>query len=346
MRSSLPAIYLILGLIITASGQGNISNESNMSCDFTPESENIYLALPAEAQPGQDIAVRGWGADPEDLITLSLRFALTRPADVQANSSLPEGSSSQGRDTTSSCPLTPILGAKLCFLSDEYISVQIRPASCGLLSWQHHPELEKAKLNCDFLDQESNPGYYPLISSNDEIYQEKPKTANRYCSCLTLVLAVKPLSPEVKLICNAKRTVQADKNGKFSTIIGIPNSKALSGNHVLIATGSNRAGMANITINDSAMDNEPPYSLIYAPDLEDKNWKLSPGETFVLDGRALSLDNDGSIASFHWDLGDGTTSQEPVITHTYSQSGEKEVSLTLQDDEGASDTSYVTINVE
>ena len=53
----------------------------------------------------------------------------------------------------------------------------------------------------------------------------------------------------------------------------------------------------------------------------------------------------GTITSWEWDFGDGTTSTEQNPTHTYSAAGEYTVTLTVTDDTGASDTASKTITV-
>ncbi len=56
---------------------------------------------------------------------------------------------------------------------------------------------------------------------------------------------------------------------------------------------------------------------------------------------AASKDPDGTIVSFEWDFGNGTTSTEPNPTHTFTEPGTYEVTLTATDDHGlvAQDTS-------
>ncbi|AMD86746.1 hypothetical protein AXF14_02930 [Actinomyces radicidentis] len=49
-----------------------------------------------------------------------------------------------------------------------------------------------------------------------------------------------------------------------------------------------------------------------------------------------SVDPDGSIASYSWDFGDGTTSEGQKATHTYAQAGTYTVTLTVTDDQGLS----------
>ncbi|MHC1583843.1 MAG: NosD domain-containing protein [Methanosarcinales archaeon] len=48
-----------------------------------------------------------------------------------------------------------------------------------------------------------------------------------------------------------------------------------------------------------------------------------------------SYDPDGTIVSYEWDFGDGntTTTPDPVITHSYSEAGSYEVTLTVRDND-------------
>lgn len=62
----------------------------------------------------------------------------------------------------------------------------------------------------------------------------------------------------------------------------------------------------------------------------------APFEVSFLSGG--STDPDGSIASYLWDFGDGTTSGVADPTKTYSAEGTYAVTLTVTDDQGLSDT--------
>ena len=58
-----------------------------------------------------------------------------------------------------------------------------------------------------------------------------------------------------------------------------------------------------------------------------------------------SYDPDGAIAAYSWDFGDGSTSGEPNPSHTYSAAGTYTASLTVTDQDGATGSATVSINV-
>ncbi|HMJ95934.1 MAG TPA: BNR-4 repeat-containing protein [Thermoleophilaceae bacterium] len=59
-----------------------------------------------------------------------------------------------------------------------------------------------------------------------------------------------------------------------------------------------------------------------------------------------SRDPDGSIASYEWDFGDGTSGTGPEATHTYTAGGRYFPTLTVTDDDGASSTVVEEILVD
>ncbi|WP_323675501.1 S8 family serine peptidase [Halorubellus sp. PRR65] len=69
------------------------------------------------------------------------------------------------------------------------------------------------------------------------------------------------------------------------------------------------------------------------------------GAEVEFDGSASS-DSDGSIESYAWDFGDGTTDTTATVMHAYDQAGEYTVSLTVTDDDGASSTKSLDVTVE
>jgi PKD repeat protein len=58
-----------------------------------------------------------------------------------------------------------------------------------------------------------------------------------------------------------------------------------------------------------------------------------------------SSDSDGTIATYHWDFGDGSTSDAANPTHSYDSGGTYDVTLTVTDDNGATGTATLTVSV-
>ncbi|BBP46965.1 hypothetical protein THMIRHAS_23380 [Thiosulfatimonas sediminis] len=68
------------------------------------------------------------------------------------------------------------------------------------------------------------------------------------------------------------------------------------------------------------------------------------GNAFAFDARN-SLDSDGMIVSYQWSLGDGTTSSLDHFNHTYDAAGVYQVTLTVTDNDGLSDSSSIMVQV-
>ncbi len=82
--------------------------------------------------------------------------------------------------------------------------------------------------------------------------------------------------------------------------------------------------------------NDAPTAVIAAP--------LCDELSCDFDGSA-SFDGDGTIESFAWDFGDGTTATGATASHTYASEGTYTVTLTVTDDDGATGTSTVEVTV-
>jgi PKD repeat protein len=69
-------------------------------------------------------------------------------------------------------------------------------------------------------------------------------------------------------------------------------------------------------------------------------------EDITFDGSdSYDPDSDGSIVSWHWDFGDGDEAYGEIVTHNYSTPDTYKVTLTVEDDDGATDTDSVNIIV-
>lgn len=58
-----------------------------------------------------------------------------------------------------------------------------------------------------------------------------------------------------------------------------------------------------------------------------------------------SSDLDGTISQYHWDFDDGSTGTGQSVSHLFSNDGIYNVTLTVTDDDGATDTATVTITL-
>jgi len=61
--------------------------------------------------------------------------------------------------------------------------------------------------------------------------------------------------------------------------------------------------------------------------------------------RDLSTDSDGEVVSWQWDFGDQTASTDQSPVHTYAAAGDYQVTLTVTDDDGATDSGTQTVSV-
>jgi PKD repeat protein len=84
--------------------------------------------------------------------------------------------------------------------------------------------------------------------------------------------------------------------------------------------------------------NQPPVSDPNGP------YTGTEGVAIAYDG-SDSYDTDGSIVAYEWAFGDGSTSSEVNPTHTYAQDGIYSVSLTVTDNDVATDTSATTATI-
>jgi len=78
-------------------------------------------------------------------------------------------------------------------------------------------------------------------------------------------------------------------------------------------------------------------------------FSFSPGnpevEQVITFDASESTDPDGHLESYEWDLGDGLSAFGPTVSHLYLSEGEFTISLTVTDDDGATDSVSHVIQV-
>jgi len=71
----------------------------------------------------------------------------------------------------------------------------------------------------------------------------------------------------------------------------------------------------------------------------------TPGSLQVAFDASNSTDPDGTIVSYAWDFGDGSTATGPTPSHTYAAPGTYNVALTVTDNQGAANTTTHQVTV-
>ncbi|MCL0082384.1 PKD domain-containing protein [Dehalococcoidia bacterium] len=94
----------------------------------------------------------------------------------------------------------------------------------------------------------------------------------------------------------------------------------------------------------TAVENQPPVAII-----ERVTDRIVSGEPLLFDA-LNSYDPDGTIVSYHWDFGDGTTAEGSAVTHRFRGAQDEPktytIRLTVQDDLGATATETVLVTVD
>ena len=103
-----------------------------------------------------------------------------------------------------------------------------------------------------------------------------------------------------------------------------------------------------LIVNDGEFDSAPDTVMVMvvvaAPPVADPSGPYSgfTNEAVTFDGRGSSDPDGGTIQSWNWDFGDGSTGMGETATHIYGAIGTYDVLLTVTDDEGQTSTAAMT----
>ncbi len=113
------------------------------------------------------------------------------------------------------------------------------------------------------------------------------------------------------------------------------------GMYAVTLTVNDNTGTMNSAASDSikVISNAKPTAIIkIRSDSED------PKNEITFDATS-SFDPDNQALSYHWDFGDGTVSEEPIVTHRFESDGNYNVILSVQDSSGLDCDTAVTSQV-
>ncbi len=109
-------------------------------------------------------------------------------------------------------------------------------------------------------------------------------------------------------------------------------------------------GAGTFTVTLTVTDNDGATDVVSSDVTVAANVAPTAGFTSVCtdltcDFTDTSTDSDGTVASWEWDFGDGGTSTDRNPTHAYAADGTYTVSLTVTDDDGATDVTSSDVTV-
>jgi subtilisin family serine protease len=111
-----------------------------------------------------------------------------------------------------------------------------------------------------------------------------------------------------------------------------------AGAHSLKAVATDDRGAATTSASATVYVNQPPTARAGGP------YAAQAGQAVQFSGGSSS-DADGTINSYRWDFGDGTTGAGAAPAHAYVSAGTYTVTLTVTDDRGASASATTTATV-
>jgi PKD repeat protein len=128
-------------------------------------------------------------------------------------------------------------------------------------------------------------------------------------------------------------------DGTTATGITVFHAYADNSSYVVTLTVTDNNGATDSTNATKTVMNRQPVALFTETDET-----VNTDETISFNA-SDSYDPDGTIVSYSWNFGDGTTVTGISVQHAYSQDGTYTVSLTVTDDDGATDTTNATKTV-
>jgi PKD repeat protein len=125
--------------------------------------------------------------------------------------------------------------------------------------------------------------------------------------------------------------------------VNVSHSYSTAGTYNVTLTVTDDGGLRDTStftlLIEEPVTNQPPVAMINGV----SNGQV--GESLSFESSSSS-DSDGSIVSYAWDFGDSAMANGVNVSHSYNKAGNYNVTLTVTDDGGLSDTSTYTLLIE
>jgi len=128
-------------------------------------------------------------------------------------------------------------------------------------------------------------------------------------------------------------------DGTTATGVSVSHAYDDDGSYHVTLTVTDNDGATDSAYATKTVMNMPPVAAF-----TESAHTVSTSESIHFDA-SDSYDPDGTIVSYSWDFGDGTTGTGVTVQHAYSQDGSYTVTLTVTDDDGATDSTEATKTV-
>ncbi len=128
-------------------------------------------------------------------------------------------------------------------------------------------------------------------------------------------------------------------DGNTATGITVSHAYADNGSYVVTLTVTDNEGATDSANATKTVKNRAPVASFT------ETAEVVDTEEIIYFDASDSSDPDGTIVDYSWDFGDGTTGSGVSVQHSYSQDGTYTVTLTVTDDDGATDTAEATKTV-
>ncbi|GGF85795.1 S8 family serine peptidase [Alteromonas lipolytica] len=129
-------------------------------------------------------------------------------------------------------------------------------------------------------------------------------------------------------------------DGTTATSAELSHTYATAGSYQVSLTVTDNDGLTNSATTVVQVTNELPVAVI-----DSMPTVYNIGDT-VLFSATGSFDNDGSIVSYEWDLGNGQSASGQTLSYSYPEGGNYTVSLTVTDNAGSMNNASIALVVQ